>query len=122
MRTILIGLACLPVWALAQAPFATDFPGGAAVVAADDLQKKLTGRVFQMKYANGTDVRLEFKDTYAYVNSGSSSDSGKWRTEGSKLCIEWQRFPSGCSEVRTVAEALYLKRFANGEIVQLVQK
>ena len=122
MRAILIGLACLPMWALAQAPFATEFPDGAAVVAADDLQKRLTGRVFQMKYANGTDVRLEFKETYAYANSGSRPDSGKWRTDGSKLCIEWQRFPSGCSEVRTVADALYVKRFTNGEIVQMVQK
>jgi hypothetical protein len=38
-------------------------------VAADDFQKRLTGQVFQMKYANGADVRLEFKETYANVNA-----------------------------------------------------
>lgn len=122
MRSLLIGWLFAPVLALAQAGFPTEFPAGAVPVPPDDLQKKLTGRVAHMTYANGAEVRLEYKEAYAYVNSGNRSDSGKWRTEGSKLCIEWQRFPSGCSEVRTVADVLYVKRFANGEIVAMPLK
>ena len=122
MRTLMIGLLFVPVLALAQPAFPTEFPAGAVALSSDDLQKRLTGNVIGMKYANGADVRLEFKDTYAYVNSGNSSDSGKWRVEGSQLCIDWQRFQSGCSDVRIVGNALYVKRVTNGEIVQMMQK
>ena len=122
MRIALAACLFAPVLALAQAGFPTEFPAGAETLQPDDLQKKLAGRVVQMKYANGADVRLEFKDAYAYVDSGRSSDSGKWRVHESQLCIDWQRFPSGCSQVRTVGDALYVKRLTNGEVVQMVLK
>jgi hypothetical protein len=122
MRMALIACLCAPVLAIAQAGFPTEFPVGATPLQRDDLQKKLAGRVVQMTYANGAEVRLEFKDTYAYVNSGKSSDTGTWRVQESQLCIDWQRFPSGCSDVRVVSELLYVKRVTNGEIVQMVLK
>jgi len=122
MRIALIACLFAPVLAIAQAGFPTEFPVGATPLQRDDLQKKLAGRVVLMTYANGAEVRSEFKDTYAYVNSGKSSDTGMWRVQESQLCIDWQRFPSGCSDVRVVSELLYVKRVTNGEIVQMVLK
>ncbi|HRK38515.1 MAG TPA: hypothetical protein PK347_09005 [Burkholderiaceae bacterium] len=120
MRTLLVGFLFTPVLAFAQPTFPTEFPPGAVTLSPDDLKQKLTGNVFNMTYANGAAVRLEFKETYVYVNSGNSSDSGKWRAEGSQLCIEWQRFQSGCSDMRMVESTLYVKRITNGEIVKMV--
>ena len=114
--------ATVLAWAQAPASFPTEFPEGAVVVEPAALQKRLTGLVTHMKYANGAQVRLEYKDTYAYVNAGNSSDSGKWRVEGSQVCIDWQRFPAGCFEVRAVGDALYAKRAINGEIVLMTGK
>lgn len=112
----------LPTLAVAQAGFPTEFPEGAVVVAPAELQKRLTGQVIHMTYANGAQVRLEYKDTYAYLNVGNASDSGKWRTEGSQVCIDWARFPAGCFEVRDVKGVLYAKRMTNGEIVAMPLK
>ena len=122
VRALMIGCFLAPALVCAQAGFPTEFAADAVPLQPDELQKRLTGRVAQMKYANGADVRLEFKDTYAFVNSGNNSDSGKWRVDGTKLCTEWQRFPSGCSEVRAKGDLLYVKRVMNGEIVQMVMK
>lgn len=119
MRTLLIGWLFAPALVLAQAGFPTEFPPGAVTVPPDDLQKKLTGRVAQMKYANGAEVRVEYRDSYAYINVGNSSDSGKWRVQATQVCIDWQRFPAGCFEVRAVGDVLYAKRATNGEIVAM---
>jgi hypothetical protein len=42
--------------------------------------------------------------------------------EGSQICIDWQRFPAGCFEVRAVSGALYAKRATNGEIVLMTSQ
>lgn len=115
-------LLLAPVLASAQAGFPTAFPDGAVVLAPEDLQKKLTGHATDMTYANGAKVRVEYKDTYAYLNVANASDSGKWRVEGSQVCIDWSRFPAGCFEVRAVGDVLYAKRATNGEIVQMPLK
>lgn len=119
MRNWVWGVLMVPVLAVAQAGFPTEFPEGAAVLAPVELQKRLTGQVTHMTYANGTKVRVEYKDTYAYLNTGNAQDSGKWRTEGSQVCIDWTRFNAVCFEVRDVKGALYAKRTTNGEIVAM---
>lgn len=119
MRNWVWGVLMVPVLAVAQAGFPTEFPEGAAVLAPAELQKRLTGQVVNMTYANGTKVRVEYKDTYAYLNTGNAQDSGKWRTEGSQVCIDWARFNAVCFEVRDVKGTLYAKRTSNGEIVAM---
>jgi hypothetical protein len=113
------GWLMVPVLAMAQAGFPTEFAEGAAVLAPAELQKRLTGQVVNMTYANGAKVRVEYKDSYAYLNTGNAQDSGKWRVEGSQVCIDWARFNPVCFEVRDVKGALYAKRAANGEIVAM---
>lgn len=101
----------------AQAAFPTQFPQGAEAVEPEALQKMLTGQVFNLVYADGTRVRVEYTGTYAYLNVGNAQDKGKWRVEGTQVCVDWGRFPPGCFEVRQAAGALYAKRAVNGEIV-----
>lgn len=112
-------LAFLPGLVLAQASFPTEFPAGAARLEPAELQRRLTGQVFDVTYAGGQAVRLEYREGHAYVNAGNASDSGTWRVEASSVCVEWRRFQGGCSEVRLDGEALLAKRIANGEIVRL---
>lgn len=110
-------VALLPVMAWAQAAFPTEFPAGAMVMEPSAVQQRLSGKVVNMTYANGQQVRLEYKERYAYLNVGNASDTGLWRAEPGRVCIEWQRFAAGCFEVRSVGEVLYAKRATNGEIV-----
>lgn len=109
--------ALVPVVALAQAAFPTEFPAGATALEPVVLQQKLIGQVVHSVYASGAQVRVEYKADYAYLNTGNFSDSGKWRVDGSQVCIDWAKLSKACFEVRGVGEALYAKRATNGEIV-----
>lgn len=117
MKNCMVVWALVPVVALAQAAFPTEFPAGATALEPAVLQQKLTGKVVNMTYANGAKVRVEYKADYAYLNTGNASDSGKWRVEGSQVCIDWAKFSAVCFEARALGDALYAKRTANGEIV-----
>lgn len=127
MRTPIVTTALLlPLAAAAQpasapAPLPVEFPADAQALADAALHARLVGRVYRGQPAAGAGWRLEFKDSgYAFINTtNGGSDSGRWRVEGTKMCVAWQRFPGGCSEMRADREALYLKRTSNGEVVVL---
>lgn len=119
MKAILLGLL-VPAAALAQNAMPTEFPADATPIAADALQKQLAGKVYRAKVFDGNTWRIEYNSNgYMFINTGTGfSDSGKWRTEESKLCGEWQKARSGCSEVRTKGNDFYVKRHT-GEVVLL---
>lgn len=96
------------------------FPDGAQPLAAEALAQRLGGQVFDSRLATGEQRRLEFKaDGYVFLDvSTGTRATGRWRTEGSRLCVEWQRLRgSGCNEMRLADEVLYLQR-DNGEVVR----
>jgi len=103
--------------ALGQATFPTEFPPEATTLTAESLKQRLTDKVFVIKPIEGAGFRIDYRETYVYFNQGSFSDSGKWRTEGSSVCIEWQKIRASCSEARAVGAKLYMKRANNGEIL-----
>jgi hypothetical protein len=117
MRHALLLCLLLPTLAPAQPALQTEFPPAATPLASEALKKLLTGRTFLITPAAGAEMRLEYRDAYAYINIGNRSDSGKWRVEGSAACIDWQVFPAGCSEVRVAGDVIYTKRASNGEVV-----
>lgn len=106
----------------------SEFPATTGPVTAQALREALADRSFEMRLASGDDARYEFKGNYLYVNFSTMGRrmqmSGTWRTEDSNLCIEYpnrQGF-SGCNEVRADGATLWLKRIANGEVVQLMPR
>ena len=115
---VLVGFALLAstIAALAQAP--AEFPAEAKNLTADALQQRVAGKVFNVKPVAGPPWRLQFQaNGYYFINVGSYSDSGKWRTEDSGLCTAPQKRPASCNEMRLASDALYLKR-DSGEIVK----
>jgi hypothetical protein len=95
-----------------------EFPSDAQTLTAQALKDRLEGHAFKANLQDGSSWRLQFKSKYIYVNiSSGANDSGTWRTEDGKLCVEYQRFPSGCSEMRGSAKDLYFKRASTGEVV-----
>ncbi len=58
-------------------------------------------------------------DYFVNIAPSGFSDSGKWRIEESKICTEPQKTAASCNEVRTLGEALVVKRAANGEVIRL---
>lgn len=106
---------------MAQVPLVTEFPPEAVSISGDAIRARLGNKVFNLQYASGPPFRVEYKASgYAFVNVGTGArDTGKWNAEDNRLCVQWERFPSGCSEVRAGKDALYVKRLSNGEIIAL---
>ena len=121
MRTFL-ALMLAPAAALAQSSYPTDFPSGAEPLTQEALKHRLTGKTFVAKPTVGDEVRTEYQDTFAYINVGGTSDSGKWRIEGSSICVEWRKIRPSCSEMRLAGDVLFVKRANNGEVMALVPK
>lgn len=94
------------VHALAQVP--QEFPPNAASISADQLKERLTDRVFTARMTDGKDWRWEWKSSgYIFLNiSGGYSDSGKWRTEDGKVCVEMNKSGASCSDMRMVGDVL----------------
>ena len=100
--------------------FPTEFPADATALAPQELQQRLDGKVYTAKLVDGTGWRLDYRGPYVFVNvSTGASDKGRWRVEGSRLCTEYERFPSGCVEMRASGTRVYLKRPSTGEVVAL---
>lgn len=123
MRWFLTLLAA-PLSVAAQSSLPTEFPVDAIALPAVSLSERISGKVFTVKPADGTSWRLEYKaNGYAFIDTSSGfRDSGKWRVDGTRLCADWQRAPSGCSEARLKDETVYIKRVSNGEVVTLVSQ
>lgn len=113
----------LALSALAFSAAAQDFPAGARSPSAEELQKTLADKVFDVKLANGNSWRLEYKSSgYFFINvSNGFSDSGKWKPESGRLCQELRKVNAGCNDVRLVADALFMKR-DSGEIIEFVPR
>jgi len=112
----------VPALAPAQTAFPTEWPSGAEPLTPEALRQRLVGRTFVAKSLTSPEVRIQFGETYAYLNIGDTRDTGKWRTEGSTVCNEWSKLRHACSEYRTVGDVLYVKRANNGEIMAVVPK
>jgi len=106
-----------PTVALAQASFPTEFPAGAVPFSSQALRERVAGKSFTVKPAAGKEYRIQYDEVRAYLDVGSFNDSGPWKIEGSSVCIEFTRAPSGCSEFRQAGAVTYTKRASNGEVV-----
>ena len=120
MRRTCLTFVLFPIAAVAQA-FPTDFPAGSQAIESEALKKRLAGKAFKIKPADGAEYLVDYQETRAhlsiYMPRGTVTDVGQWRVEGSSVCIDWQRVKSGCSEFRLVGDVLYTKRASNGEVV-----
>lgn len=100
-------------------PVSKEFPAGARAPSAAELTALLRGKSYHSLASNGSTVRADYSANSDAVTifSGGRSDNGKWRVEGSQLCLQMTNFPSSCNDVRLVGQEIYLKR-ANGDVVR----
>ena len=120
LLAVVISLA--PTFALTQSAFPTEFPPGSAPLNAATLRQLLVGKTFLTKPVDGQQFRIQYKDPYVFFNSGSFKDTGRWKTEGSSVCIEWNNIRPSCSEIQAVGSILYVKRANNGEVVRMEEQ
>ncbi len=119
-----LSLASCAVLAQAQEVASTAFPEGSAPLATEALRKALSGKVFTSKSSDGTSIRFEFQDSgHAFLDASTGfRDNGKWSVVDSKLCAEWKKAVSGCTEARVSDGVVYFKRLTNGEVTSLVPR
>jgi len=71
----------VPAIAAAQAAFPTEWPNGAQPLSPEALRQQLVGKTFVAKSLTSPPVRTQYQEEYVYINIGSTSDSGTWKTE-----------------------------------------
>ncbi len=99
-------------------------PDGVSTLTAAEIQKHVAGKVFDVKIADGTSWRLEYKDNgYFWVNTSSGfSDSGTWQAQEGQICSERKRGNGrDCNDVRIKDGLLHMKRLS-GEIIVFVAR
>jgi hypothetical protein len=124
MKLVVLAMAMIALPALAQTRLTKEFPASAAPLAPEAMKARFTpGKEFSFQSAEGYEVRMNFQDgEQATVAAPRATDTGRWRIDGSSVCFEFRRFPSGCNEVKAVGDTLYWKRVSNDEVVKLEQK
>lgn len=101
---------------------AQDFPADATVPPAQTLATALSEQVFRARFADGQQLRYQFKGGFLYVDtSRGGRDTGRWQVQDGQLCVEFRQFPSGCAEVRQNGEGLWLRRTSTGEVIRLAR-
>jgi hypothetical protein len=91
-------------------------PPDALIPDAPRLRLAIAGQQFQWspqdsgRAAPGATSRVTYSEgglVTADLSTGAS-DAGAWTVTGSKLCVQWRTFPSGCNEVRISQDTLWL--------------
>lgn len=119
---LICSILVAPTLAWAQSAAPTTFPADAVAMTPEALRERLSDKVFVAKPVSDPEIRIQYKGEFAFVNIGSASDTGKWRTEGSSVCYEWRRFTANCSQAMLLGDVVYIKRANNGEVIALQPK
>jgi hypothetical protein len=124
MKLVVLAMTMVALPALAQTRLVKEFPAGATALAPEAMKARFTpGTEFAFRSTEGYEVRMNFQEGgQAIVAAPIATEAGRWRIDGSSVCFEFRRFPSGCNEVKAVGDALYWKRVSNDEVVKLEQK
>jgi hypothetical protein len=112
----------LPTAAAAQQALPVEFPADVSTPSAQALREHMAGKVFKAQPAKGPGWRLEYKASgYVFLDTTAGfRDTGRWHVEETRLCAQWERSPSACSEARLQGAVVYINRVSNGEVVALV--
>lgn len=88
-------LSLISVAALAQTAEPTNLDEAAAI-------ELIKGKTLSTENTRWGRVQLQFNaNGMLYGSASAGSDSGKWRLEGSKLCLEWRRWDyEGCGQLQ----------------------
>ncbi len=117
------GVLAAIAWGCAALVCAQDFPVGASMPSADELQQHVAGRVFDVKLADGTDWRLQYTGNgYFYVDTSKGfKGTGTWRVEEGRLCGHLRGRDPSCNEVRLHDGVLHMRR-DSGEMIRFVPR
>lgn len=116
---------CLTAWGTAYAQPAVpvqDFPADATAPTIQALESALSEQVFRARFADGQQLRYQFKGVFLYVDtSRGGRDTGRWHAREGQLCVDFRQFPSGCADVRQNGDGLWLRRTSTGEVTRLMR-
>ena len=102
---------------------AQEFPQGGENMSNGDIRKYVEDKVHDVKLADGSSWRLEYKSNgYFFINTSRGfNGDGQWQVEDGKLCGQLRGRDRTCNEVRLLKGVMHYKR-DNGEIVQFVPR
>lgn len=110
--------------ALAQtdaAPPLQPFPVDATSPSAADLRERLAGKVFNVKNADGSSFRIDFRSNgyYFFDTSTGFRGAGEWRAEDGRMCSKTQGRDRDfiCNDARVSADLVHVRR-TSGELIR----
>ena len=123
MKTFYLALIAVGAVLSSINAHAQEFPQGASTPTASEVNKHLADKVFNVKLADGSSWRLEFKGGgHFFVNTSNGfNGTGQWQAEDGRLCSQLKGGDRNCGDVRFHQELFYAKR-ATGEIIQYVPR
>lgn len=128
MQLLRAGWLFLAASVLRAQPATDGFPAEAVKLSEPEMRAELSGKSFLVIRPEGGHVRLSFSDSgYVFVSGYLNGPTerlrgnGKWRVEGSAVCVDWvtAQAPNFCLETRKSADGLVLRRL-NGDLVRWV--
>ena len=74
----------------------------------EEITALVQGKTIATQNTRWGAVRLQFRaDGGLYGNKNGGADSGQWRVEDGKLCLEWRRWDyAGCGVVKSVGREI----------------
>lgn len=102
----------------------TTFPDGTAPTPAAELNDFVKDKIFTTTRSDGMAGRFNYRSDgkfeVFYQKSGfTAKESGTWRAEDGKLCVDDPLNGKACNEVRAQPPNLYYKRNSNGQVMTL---
>jgi hypothetical protein len=87
----------------------------------DQAVEFIKGKTHNSTRPAGGNPRLQFRENgMMFGNNQGSSDSGKWRIEDGKLCMQWNRWEyQGCGQLVKVGDEIR-HLYPDGQTVHLV--
>lgn len=122
MTLVKVLAAFLAMACVSFASRAEEFPDGVAILTAQEVTSRVSGKVFTVKLKDGASWRIDYKANgyYFFNHSRGGTDTGEWKTEDGKLCHNGRKAGPSCNEVRLKDDGLLLKR-DNGDVVHYVE-
>ena len=128
MQLLRTGWILIAASVVGAQPTNDGFPAESEKLSVGELKTALSGNSFLVISPENIHMRLSFSDSgYVFISGYLNGPTerlrgnGKWRVEGSAVCVDWitAQARNFCLETRKSADGLVLRRL-NGDLVRWV--
>ena len=105
----------------AASPPTPGFPADAIPISGNQISQVFSDKRYSVRLSDGSTWRLDYKSNgYFFVNTSTGfNGSGTWKIKEDQVCTDGKGMNASCGVVHKRGDSLFMKRSANGEIIEL---